>query len=160
MSTLNLLPFGATWSEFSLQAPEFSADMHNRFLQFDHHIMATLSHDGSPRVSGTEVHWFDGRLIIGAQTGSRKVADLSRDPRIAIHTNPGDGTMSVGDYKVNGRVRVLSGLELERVNAQLMAPFGAVLFEVLISVVTCTQATQEELSIHVWQPNRGVTKVC
>lgn len=159
MSTLNLLPFGASWTDFGSQAPEFSAQVKNRFLEFRHHVMATLSHDGSPRVSGTEVHWIDGRLIVGAQTGTRKVTDLSRDPRIAIHTNPGDGTMAKGDYKLTGRVNVLSGLDLERVNAQLMAPFGAVLFEVLISVVTCTAVEGEALSVHVWQPNKGLTKV-
>ena len=47
-----------------------------------HKTMATLRADGSPRISGTEAPIREGEVWLGAMPGSRKVADLLRDPRV------------------------------------------------------------------------------
>ena len=68
---------------------------------YKHKVMATLRADGSPRVSGTEVEFLLGEAWIGSMSDARKVDDLRRDPRVAIHSAPGDPEMRGGDAKLN-----------------------------------------------------------
>lgn len=65
--------------------------------------MATIREDGSPRISGTEATFNDGELWLGSMLGSRKAADLLRDPRLALHSATVDETMAAGDAKLSGR---------------------------------------------------------
>ena len=93
---------GATWDEFVADAPDLAVAVRARFESTKHHVLATLRADGSPRVSGTEVQFVAGRLYAGMMPGSVKAKDLLRDPRYALHANPGDGSMTDGDAKVGG----------------------------------------------------------
>lgn len=79
-------------------------------------VLATVRLDGTPRLSGIDPWIADGQLFLGFMPGSRKGADLRRDPRLALHgipwesrkvreggTDPGEG-----DVKLTGRARFLS----------------------------------------------------
>ncbi len=158
MVTLNILPFGCTWGEFAAQQPDLAAQARARLEEFAHHVMATISHDGSPRVSGTEVFWDDGRLLFGAMSGSRKAQDLAKDPRVALHTNPGDGTMVVGDFKFNGRAQRLEGPDLAQLLERIEAPVGSRMYEVRLSVVCRTRVRGDQLDVHVWRPGQELKK--
>ena len=96
----------ATWNEFLTERPDLAEKIRTRFEQGRDHVIATLRSDGAPRVSGTEVAFLDGELQLGMIDGSRKLADIRRDARVAIHA----ATLAAvdahdwpGDAKVSGR---------------------------------------------------------
>src|SRR6202162_5772237 len=76
------MPSGA---DFEAAAPEFASRSRALMSSRKHLTMATLRHDGSPRISGTEVKFVDGQLEIGSMSNAVKALDLRRDPRVAIH---------------------------------------------------------------------------
>src|SRR5690606_4964594 len=92
-----------SWHDFSRTAPDLAAAAEARFRATKHHVLATLRRDGAPRLSGTEVQFHRGDLVVGMMPESRKAVDLRRDGRFALHANPGDGTMEGGDAKLAGR---------------------------------------------------------
>lgn len=49
-------------------------------------LIGTLRADGSPRISPVEPYLVAGDLVIGMMAGSRKAADLLRDPRLVVHS--------------------------------------------------------------------------
>ena len=98
----------ATWSEFETAAPEVAKLVEVSLARGRHKTMATLRRDGGPRISGVEVQLLAGEMWLGSMPGSRKVEDLRRDARVAIHSpspdpSPDDPTDWVGDAKVTGR---------------------------------------------------------
>jgi hypothetical protein len=74
-----------------------------------HATMATITLNGSPRISGNEVQFADdGEVYLGMMPGTRRAADLRRDPRIAIHSPTEDAPEDdpgrwLGDGKICGR---------------------------------------------------------
>jgi hypothetical protein len=97
----------ASWSEFERAAPELAARVRARFEAHGLGLLATLRADGSPRISGIEPLVWEGELWLGSMPGSRKGADLLRDPRFALHSATVDTKVAEGDAKVAGRaVRV------------------------------------------------------
>ncbi len=92
-----------TWKQFTTEAPDLALEVQNRFTATKHHVLATLRADGSPRVSGTEVDFHGDDLVLGSMLNAVKVRDLRRDPRYAVHANPGNGSMAEADVKVSGR---------------------------------------------------------
>ena len=69
---------------------------------------ATVRADGSPRISGIECEFADGELRFGSMPGARKGADLTRDPRFALHGptfHPHEGKEAEwpGEAKIAGR---------------------------------------------------------
>src|ERR687888_222862 len=97
----------ASWQDVAADAPEFAARVRKLFQARKHKTMATLRADGSPRISGIETQ-FGEQVTFGSMTGSRKSADLKRDPRVALHSpsvdppedNPGAW---IGEAKIAGR---------------------------------------------------------
>lgn len=95
------------WREIEDAAPEFAARVRTLFQARKHKTMATLRADGSPRISGIETQMGD-EVTFGSMPGSRKLADLQRDPRLALHSPsidpPEDDPGSwVGEAKIAGR---------------------------------------------------------
>src|SRR2546429_4283378 len=43
-----------------------------------------------PRISGIEVEFAEGEIFLGLMPGSRKLYDLERDPRLALHSPTDD----------------------------------------------------------------------
>ena len=150
-----------TWHQFAVLQSQFATGVRARFAEATHHVLATLRLDGSPRVSGTEVEFTDTDLTIGSMAAARKADDLLRDPRFALHSNPGDGepgATGILDAKISGRaVPVQTGTQLA--TQQEQQP-GSHLFRLeLDSVVTVglTEA-RDGLLIRHWQPASGLVE--
>lgn len=93
----------ATWQEFSELVPETAERVFERFEAHRHKTMATIRADGSPRISGTEVPIKFGEVWLGGMTGTKRFADLRRDPRVAIHSASEDAAAWTSDAKIAGR---------------------------------------------------------
>ena len=150
----------ATWSDFEAAAPELAGSVRARFEATKHHVLATLRADGSPRVSGTEVQFVAGRLYAGMMPGSVKARDLLADPRYAIHSNPGDGSMSGGDAKVAGVAEhVTDAGELATYTEAIEPPeFHLAHLRITEVVLTSLHPGGDRLVIESWHPATGVTR--
>ncbi|OJF10448.1 pyridoxamine 5'-phosphate oxidase family protein [Couchioplanes caeruleus] len=76
----------ASWQEIEKDSPAFAAKVKARFEAGTNKTIATLRRDGSPRISGTELGFDAGEITFGSMSGSMKLLDVRRDPRIAIHS--------------------------------------------------------------------------
>ena len=132
------------WHEIEADAPEFAARVRALFQARKHKTMATLRADGSPRLSGIETQ-IGEQVTFGSMAGSRKLADLERDPRLALHSPSVDPPEEdpgawVGEAKISGRaVPTANG------------------FRVDISEVALTYL-DHGLVIESWHPGRGHTR--
>ena len=141
-----------SWDEVERAAPDLAALVRSAFGRGRHATMATLRADGGPRISGTEVEFSaDGELRIGSMPEARKLRDLQRDPRVALHSptaDPGEsGTDWPGEAKVAGRA-----VE-ERVQDD-----GATVFRIDLAELVWTGLTDDRTALRIlsWHPDRGV----
>lgn len=96
------------WRDVELVEREFAGRVRELFDAHRHKTIATLRLDGAPRISGIEAAFEDGELTFGSMSGSRKGADLRRDPRCALHSatiDPVEGSAAQwpGEAKITGR---------------------------------------------------------
>jgi hypothetical protein len=143
----------ASWAEIEREAGEFAARVRARFEAGTHKSIATLRRDGSPRISGSEARFDDGELTFGMMGGSMKLADVRRDPRIAMHSPtidpPESGPESwPGDAKVAGHAVEVPSAEGEP---------GAGSFRVDITEVVLVRVgtPADHLVIESWHAGRG-----
>lgn len=143
----------ASWEQFSAAQREFAGRVRARFTARKHSTLATLRRDGSPRISGTEVVFEDGELILGMMPGSMKARDLRRDPRLALHSptedaSEGDPSSWAGEAKIAGRA--IDVTEPKRAGAGHR-------FRVEITEVVLTRVGEpaDHLVIESWHPERG-----
>ena len=97
----------ASWGEIERQAPELARDARELLEAHVHKTIATLRADGSPRISGIEAKFIneagiEDDLWFGSMPGSRKGADLARDPRFSLHSGSDDPPDWRGDAKLSG----------------------------------------------------------
>ena len=142
----------ASWAEVAAEVPALAARVRSAFTAGRHATVATLRADGSPRISGIEVEFGDdGELRIGSMAGARKVDDLRRDPRFALHSptaDPGeDGADWPGEAKVAGRA-----VETRRQDD------GASVFRLDLVEVVWTGLTDDRSALRIlsWHPGRGL----
>jgi Pyridoxamine 5'-phosphate oxidase len=157
----------ARWADIEAAEPEFAAAVQAKFDAYRHKVMATLRKDGSPRVSGIEVTFSDGDVWFGSMPGARKLADLARDPRLALHCTsddpPEDPTLWSGDAKLSGRAVEVN--EPERLKSMGDGSGGdevsGHLFRVDISEVVLTKVADppDHLAIRVWTPESGLRQL-
>jgi hypothetical protein len=93
----------ASWFDIEAAAPHLAAFVQERFDAHGLGLLATLRRDGAPRISGIEPLFAMGELWLGMMPGSRKVADLLRDPRFALHSATADKNVTHGDATILGR---------------------------------------------------------
>ncbi|MFD5753518.1 pyridoxamine 5'-phosphate oxidase family protein [Streptomyces sp. NPDC127033] len=143
-----------TWADFVSAEPRFAGTVQRRFETYRHHVLATLRKDGSPRLTGLEVTFRWGELWLGMMPHSRKAQDLARDPRFALHANPGtDDRMEDGDVRIGGRaVEVLDGEVRARFAAGLSPPEPFLLFRAEPEEVVATSVDGSDLVLRVWRP--------
>ncbi len=150
----------SSWQQFHDEAPGLADKVLRRLTAHKHHVMATIRADGSPRVSGTEVPLVGDELCIGSMWGARKARDLHRDPRVAIHTNPGDETMDGGDAKLAAVAEELDDdhplKESLRAGMAPPEPFHLFRLDLRDVVLTELDGREEHLEVHLWQPGQGV----
>lgn len=137
---------GATWGDLGAEAPELAERVRGRFAANRHHVIATLRADGSPRLSGIEVAIDGEHLTVGMMPGSRKLADVERDPRVELHSAPLEDDLASGDAKVTGRL--------------VAAPTPADgqpgrYFRLVIERASLVRVEGDELVITTWRPDEG-----
>jgi pyridoxamine 5'-phosphate oxidase-like protein len=90
------------WKDFEAMCPEL-ADLGRRRLEERHPcLIGTLRADGSPRISPVEPYIVGGDVVMGMIAGSRKAADLLRDPRLVVHSIVTRWEADEGDFKLSG----------------------------------------------------------
>lgn len=149
----------ATWNQFVDEAPELAAAIRARLDATKHHVLATVRPSGAPRVSGTEVDFHRGYLTLGSMPGAVKARDLQRDPRFALHANPGDGSMEGGDAKLAGRAVEVPDEQMHEYldhAIDVPGPFHFFLLELDEAVLTALNDTRSGLEIQLWRPGSGV----
>ena len=150
----------ASWSELTAAAPSLAALARARIEATGLALMATLRGDGSPRISGIEPLFAADDLWLGMMPGSRKVADLRRDPRLALHNATVDKQVSEGDVKIAGRaVAVIDGAQTAAYRAAFEAATGYPpppgpfdLFRVDVSELSSVRPEGDHLVIDWWRP--------
>ena len=150
------------WQEFAGSAPELADAVKARFGAHVHLTMATLRRDGSPRISGTEVVFWDGDLWLAGMPASRKLADLRRDGRVAVHSGSDDPPDWTGDAKVAGcAVEVTDTEALAAFAAALPvgAPGGFELFRVALHEAVLVRLGEpgDHLVIEAWHEGSGLS---
>ena len=151
----------ATWKQFETEAPELAKIGHAQLTATKHHVLATLRADGAPRVSGTEVDFDGDHLTLGSMPGALKARDLQRDPRYAIHANPGDGSMTVPDVKISGRAVEVGAAEFEAYRAGHEAdlppgPFHLFRLGIDDVVLAGLNDARTGMEIRLWRPGQPV----
>jgi hypothetical protein len=149
------------WKTFEDEAPDMAGKVAARFRAHKHHVMATIRADGSPRMSGTEVELDSGEAYLGSMWRARKARDLLRDPRVAVHSNPGEETMEGGDAKFSATATEVPDGDpaKERIREVLGPPEPFHYFRLDLDDVVLTEADAEEgaLYVHHWRPGAGVS---
>jgi pyridoxamine 5'-phosphate oxidase-like protein len=146
----------ARWAEVCKEVPEFAARVQAAFRRNRHMTLATVRRDGAPRISGTEIRFDDGEVLVGMMLRSHKALDLLRDPRIAIHgptaDPPEEAKEWIGEAKLAGRAVEVPGDEPEP---------GAHSFRIDVDEVVLTHLNDagDRLVIESWHPGRGIEVV-
>ncbi|MFF7876529.1 pyridoxamine 5'-phosphate oxidase family protein [Streptomyces californicus] len=145
-----------TWGGFAASEPDFADTVRRRFRLYKHHVLATLRKDGSPRVTGLEADFRFGELLLGMMPDSRKALDLRRDPRFALHANPGpDAEMNDGDVRISGRaVEITDPAVIARFIEEAAPPEPFHLFRAELTEVVRIGLDGDELVIRSWRPGQ------
>jgi hypothetical protein len=105
---------------------------------------------------GTEVAFSEDGLTLGMMAGARRVDDLRRDGRMALHNSTADvdedPTAWRGDAKVSGTAVELPGHDV---------PPGSHRFVVDLTEVVITRVgtPADHLVIEMWRPGSGVERI-
>ena len=144
------------WQNFFQQCPSLATDIQHRFSAHPHHVIATLTADGSPRTWGTNV-FFSENLRIGAMPGARKIDDLRRDSRCSLHSAPLDEQLVDGDAKLDCLAVELGSSEGRAWLRDIGNPTDeGVVFNLQIVRATLTVVDGEKLRIRSWTPLDGL----
>jgi hypothetical protein len=148
-----------TWRDFERLEPAFAARVRDLFTSHKHHTMATLRRDGSPRISGTEVAFAEGELLLGMMGGALRANDLRRDARVALHTHtvdpPPEGedpSSWSGDAKVFGTAHEIAPGDADSSSHSFCIDIEEV-------VHTGVGVPADHLLIEVWRPDRGLVRI-
>jgi hypothetical protein len=148
----------ASWSDVSAAAPELAGAVQARFAAHRHAVLGTLRHDGGPRLSGTETTFKDGELWLGSMDPARKVDDLRRDPRMALHSATADPDLVGGDAKITGRASEVTD-DATRAAVVDGSPGAFVLWRIDVTEVTLVEVAGDRLVVTSWREDRGVSRV-
>lgn len=146
----------STWAEIEVEAPEFAARVRALFQAGTNKTIATLRKDGSPRISGTELDFVDGEITFGMMPNSRKIDDVTRDPRVGVHSPTleppsNDPSAWPGDAKFAGALRPI---EPPTEGAFPEASY----FALDITEAVLTYVEGDDLIVESWHPGRGWTR--
>ncbi len=139
----------ASWREFGQAAPDLAEAIRSRFEANLHHVIGTVRPDGSPRLSGTEVGIDDDEVTLGMMSGSKKLRDVQRDPRVEIHSAPLETDLSAGDAKFAGEL-VEHGATREAAGTS---------FRLRIRLASLVRVEGNELVLTTWRPGRGTREL-
>jgi Pyridoxamine 5'-phosphate oxidase len=156
----------ASWSEVEAAVPELAAKVRRRFERDVVALMASLRRDGGPRISGIETTFGAGELWLGMMPGSLKVADLLRDPRIALHCATVDKDVAAGDAKIAGAARLVEDeatfaafTSLRADGGQPVPPGSFPLFRIDVKEMSFLEPAGDHLDIQSWSEAAGYRQV-
>jgi hypothetical protein len=140
------------WAEVEHDAAEFAERVRTRFGRGVNKTIATIRADGSPRISGTELEFEGGEVTLGMMGGSRKLADVRRDPRVAIHSPTVDATTKdwPGDAKLAGVL-----VAVPPPGESPIAGAGYFRLDLTEAVITSVDQARGLLVVEAWHPARG-----
>lgn len=162
------------WRTIEQAEPELAERVRRLFDAGRHKTIATLRADGSPRISGIECEFADGELRFGSMTGSRKGADLRRDPRFALHGptfHPEEGKEREwpGEAKIAGRAipagplgtdSATDGATDDATEDAAEGPDGETFVaDITEVVITGLDAEATKLVVESWTPERGLRRI-
>jgi hypothetical protein len=105
-------------------------------------------------------------LWLGMMHGSKKAADLQRDPRMALHNATEDKQVTNGDAKLAGRaVEVLDSETLERFGRAFHDATGYAppppfhLFKVDLTELSFLRPAGDHLVIELWREGSPVRRI-
>jgi hypothetical protein len=156
----------ATWGDFEADQPDLARRVRARFDQTGLALVGTLRADGAPRVSGWEPLFDGGQIWLGSMPGSRKNADLRRDPRIALHNATDDKDAKSGDAKIAGIAVEVTDDDTKAAfvvafksatDFDVPTPFE--LFRVEPTEVSMLQPDEEHLVIEWWRPGEPLHRI-
>lgn len=150
-----------SWGEFEAEAPELAASARGFLRARTHLTLATLRRDGSPRISGTEIVFFEDELWLGSMWRSMKALDLRRDPRFALHSGSEDPPAWTGDAKASGRADEADDEDRKAAVIGGEGPPGpSHLFRLDVTEVAVVRLGDpaDHLVIESWHAGRGVTR--
>jgi Pyridoxamine 5'-phosphate oxidase len=156
----------ATWREIAAAAPELAAAVRGRFEAFGVGLLATVRHDGSPRISGIEPLFHGDYVWMGMMEGSLKAMDLRRDPRFALHSTIPDKNVPDGDARIAGRaVEIDDDTTKTAISRAFAAESGSEppgpyhLFRIDVGEVVFVRPEGNELVIRSWHAGTGERRV-
>ena len=156
----------ASWEQVEAAAPELAERVKERFVSTGLGLLATLRIDGSPRISGIEPLFALDELWLGMMHGSRKAADLLRDPRLALHNATEDKQVTNGDARISGRALEITDEDsFERFNRAFQGETGYAppppyhLFRVDVGEVMFLKPGGDHLVIEWWKEGVGTSRV-
>jgi hypothetical protein len=124
-----------------------------RFSIHKHSTLATVRKDGSPGISGTEVHFEGEQLFLDSMLGALKALDLLSDPRFALHS-PTEDTPEEDPEKWGGDAKI-SGLAHEISDPNAVGESHRFRIE-LTEVVLTRVGGPDHLAIEAWRPGKGL----
>lgn len=151
------------WQDVVDAEPDLAAEVQRVFDAHKHKTIATLRRDGSPRLSGLELEFTAGDVTFGMMPGSRKAADLRRDPRTEIHSASfileGEEGSWTGDARLSGRAREIIDPE-ERARYTDTPPGAHPLFALDIERIVRIklEGKPPHLMVYTWRPGRPVER--
>ena len=93
------------WDDLHERQPRLAAIAAERLVAPGVLLVVTIRADGTPRLSPVEPFVLDGDLWLSMMLGSRKAADLVRDPRVLVHSIVTNRDGEEGEVKVRGTAR-------------------------------------------------------
>jgi Pyridoxamine 5'-phosphate oxidase len=148
----------ANWARFAVEAPALAARVQERFGIRKHKTLATLRKDGSPRISGIEVEFAGGELFLGMMPGSRKLHDLERDPRLALHS-PTDDPPPDNPQGWPGEAKIAGHAVEVDVPGSPVAGGRRWRIEIGEAVLTRLNEAGDQLVVESWHPEKGVVRL-
>ena len=145
----------AAWQQIEQDAPEFAARVRARFDAGTNKTIATLRRDGAPRISASELTFANGEVTLGMMSGSMKLLDVRRDPRIAVHSPTleppaGDPDAGPGDAKLAGTV-----VETAPPAGNHYQGAGFFKLDITEAALTYVGTPADHLVIESWHAGRG-----
>ena len=144
----------ASWDTISTGAPALAAQIHARFAEHAHHILGTIDKSGSPRLSGINLMWDEGIVWFGCMPHSRKIVDIGRDSRIAVHSAPLSVELDGGDARISGRALPLEASLV--ISWRPDTPSDGVFFRIDIEKVHLVEVEGKELKVSMWDTASGL----
>jgi hypothetical protein len=109
------------WSEIGQAQPRLASLAQERLIDPGVVLVATIRHDGTPRLSPVEPYVLAGELWLSLMWQSTKARDLLHDPRVLVHSVITSRDGAEGEFKIRGTARAEDDPAMQRRYADAVA---------------------------------------